>query len=348
MPTRNRSSWTVTFLALAVAAATTVQAAETAKVAGYLEFRKPGFLIVDGQRIQITPKTKFRGSGNVKSIDAIPLGYEIKASGTLHADGTIAASALEARPNGMAFLEEDVLSGTQQAEDAYVEAAKVYQPGADGKEQVIGKLLTSGPQVTRARAIVDRLLPTYVDPKAVSVYVVENKEWNAMAMANFSIYVFSGLMADMDDDELAIVLGHEIGHATYEHSRKQAKKGMFTGIAGQMASLGAEVLDSSLARTAVQQGAALGTATFGNYFSRDDEDQADRVGLRYVYEAGYDYRKAPELWRRFAEKYGDSDQVTNFFFGDHSLSSKRAADLEREIAHNYADPAKDPPSHAKK
>ena len=178
------------------------------------------------------------------------------------------------------------------------------------------------------------------------VYVVENPEWNAMAMANYSIYTFSGLMKDLDDDELAIVLGHEIAHATHEHSRRQAKKSMIGGLAGTAASIGASFIDNDLARGATQQATAIGVGTFGNYYSRDYEDQADRVGLRYVYEAGYDYRKAPALWRKFAAKYGDGDKVTNFFFGDHSLSEKRAADLETEIRNNYADPAKDPPSLA--
>ncbi len=343
-----RSLWAIPPLVLAAAATATPQAADTVKLAGYLEFRKPGLLIVDGQRIEATPGTRFRGGGKARSIGAIPLGYEIKVSGTRRADGTIVAGSLEARPNGAGLIEQEVLSGTQQLEQAYVEAAQVYEPGAGGKQRVIGELLDSGPQVARARAIVDRLLPAYVDPRQVRVYVVENPEWNAMAMANFSIYVFSGLMADADDDELAIVLGHEIAHATHEHSRKQAKKGLFSGIAGQAAVLGAEVLDDPLARAAAQQGAAAGVMTFGNFFSRDDEDQADRVGLRYVYEAGYDYRKAPALWRRFAEKYGDADKVSNFFFGDHSLSAKRAADLEREIARNYSSPAKDPPSRARR
>lgn len=168
-----------------------------------------------------------------------------------------------------------------------------------------------------------------------------------MAMANFSIYVFSGLMGDMDDDELAIVLGHEITHATHEHSRRQAKKGLISGVTGQVANLGAAMIGNDLARSAAQQATALGVTTVGNVYSRDDEDQADRVGLRYVYEAGYDVNKAPALWKRFAAKYGDSSKVENFFFGNHSLSKERAADLQREIKYNYSDPKKDPPSHTR-
>jgi predicted Zn-dependent protease len=80
-------------------------------------------------------------------------------------------------------------------------------------------------------------------------------------------------------------------------------------------------------------------------YSRSYEDQADRVGLRYVYEAGYNYKKGPALWQKFAAKYGDSNPLENFVFGDHSLSTKRAAALEKEIKNNYSDPKKDPPTH---
>jgi len=72
-----------------------------------------------------------------------------------------------------------------------------------------------------------------------------------------------------------------------------------------------------------------------NGYGRDLEDQADRVGLRYAYEGGYDVRRGPPLWRRFAKKYGDKGSLANFFFGNHSLSSERAVNLEKEIALNY-------------
>ena len=113
------------------------------------------------------------------------------------------------------------------------------------------------------------------------------------------------------------------------------------------AAIGASFIKSDATRGVAEQATSLGVTTFGNAYSREYEDQADRVGLRYVYEAGYDYKKAPALWEKFAKKYGDQDKVTNFFFGDHSTSEKRAKELSKEIANNYADPAKDPPSHAK-
>ena len=343
METRIRWGW-VAVLGCMVCLTSPALGAKTTKVEGLLEYRKAGFIVVDGQRIQPAAKMKFKGTGSAKKFDTIPAGWEIRAEGTRQADGTILASKMDARPNGSAMFEGEVLQATNQAEQSFVKAGKIADQGADGKEQVIGELKTTGPEVDRARRIVDRLLPTYVDRKNVRVYVVENKEWNAMAMANYSIYVFSGIMKDLDDDELAVVLGHEIAHATYEHSRKQAKKGMYSQIGGTAAAFGVSQMGDGIVKDAAGMGVAVGSTTFSNVYSRDYEDQADRVGLRYVYEAGYDYTKAPKLWRRFAEKYGDQNEIENFFFGDHSLSTKRAAALDKEIKNNYSNMAKDPPT----
>ena len=336
--------WTI----LAVAGLPAVAlAGEKVKLTGYLDYRKGSFLIVDAQRVQVGSNTKFTGGGRATSLATIPIGYEVKVKGVRLQNGAVAAFEIEAQRNGIGSTEKQIVASTDQAEKSWVQAKQVVEPGPDGKQVSMGALHDSGPQVDRARNIVDRILPAQVDPKKVRVYVVDNKEWNAMAMANYSIYVYSGLMADMDDDELAIVLGHELAHATYEHSRRQASKNQITGLAGQAAALGAGMIKSPVAKGAAQQATALGVTTFGNAFSREYEDQADRVGLRYVYEAGYDYTKAPKLWRRFAEKYGDQDQVTNFFFGNHSVSMKRAAKLDEEIANNYGNPADLPSKPAK-
>jgi predicted Zn-dependent protease len=166
-------------------------------------------------------------------------------------------------------------------------------------------------------------------------------------MGNYSIYVFTGLLKDMDDDEVAIVLGHELVHATHEHSRKQFKKDMWV----QLAMLGALGAASTIDNDTQQAVAGLAVLAAGsalkNGYGRGMEDQADRVGLRYAYEAGYDITKGPRLWNRFAKKYGEGNKAANFFFSDHSLSAARATKLEKEIAYNYPEgPKPDGPAHA--
>src|SRR5262245_56340584 len=61
----------------------------TEQAEGYAEWRQGDLLIVDGQRVGVTPKTKFRGSGNAKDFPSIPLGYEVKVKGARRGDGVI-------------------------------------------------------------------------------------------------------------------------------------------------------------------------------------------------------------------------------------------------------------------
>jgi hypothetical protein len=95
----------------------------------------------------------------------------------------------------------------------------------------------------------------------------------------------------MDDDEVAIVLGHELVDASHEHTRRQFKKQMWI----QLAALGFAAATENVKNENHKEVLAL-LGTFGamawkNGHGRSLEDQADRVGLRYAYEAGYDITK---------------------------------------------------------
>jgi Zn-dependent protease with chaperone function len=306
------------------------------KVDGYAEFRLGDCLVADAQRVCPGPKLKFKGEGEARDFASIPLGYELKAKGKRRTDGTLLAREVEAKPNGSALFEGEIKSATDQAEtQARNRGGFVESDG--GKERNIGRLYEDGPRVERVRRIVDSLLPPYLHPEDVRIYVIENKEWNAFAMGNYSIYVFTGLLDDMDDDEVAIVLGHELVHATHEHSRKQFKKDMWIQLLALGALGAASTIDDNTKQAIVGLAVVAGASAWQNGYGRGMEDQADRVGLRYAYEAGYDITKGPRLWNRFAKKYGEGNKVANFFFSDHSQSAARATKLEQEIAYNYPD-----------
>jgi hypothetical protein len=314
---------------ICLAASSNVALAE--KIAGYAEFRKGLFLVVDGQRLVAAPGARIKGAGN---INAVALGSEVTAEGRRRSDGAVVVSQLEAKPNGSAFGEKDIIAATNEAEAEYRRAGRFYQK-TDKGEKTVGKLEETGPRVERVRRITSTLLPPYLDRGAVRAYVIDNKDWNAFAMANGSVYVFSGLLNDMNDDEVAIVLGHELTHATYEHSRRQMKTGMIAQIVALGVMAGAQSIDDKNKRAAAQIITALGATAYSSGYGRDLEDQADRVGLRYAYEGGYDVERGPALWQRFAKKYGEGNSVANFFFADHSQASARARNLERELANNY-------------
>ena len=306
------------------------------KVDAYAEFRLGDCIVADAQRVCPAPGLKFKGEGEARDFASVPLGYELKAKGTRRSDGTLLAREVEAKPNGAAMFEGEIRSATDQAE------AQARQKGrfteGDGKEETsVGRLIETGPPVERVRHIVDTLLPPYLHPEDVRIYVIENKEWNAFAMGNYSIYVFTGLLDDMDDDEVAIVLGHELVHASHEHSRKQFKKDMWIQLLALGALGAASSIDDDTKQAIVGLAVVAGASAWKSGYGRGMEDQADRVGLRYAYEAGYDITKGPRLWNRFAKKYGEGNKVANFFFSDHAQSAARATKLEREIALNYPD-----------
>jgi Zn-dependent protease with chaperone function len=308
------------------------------KVDGYAEWRAAGgVLVVDGQRIRVSSQTKLKLPGSIKTLDAVPLGYEIKAKGLRGADGVVAARELQAKPNGMAMFEGTAKNATNEMEQKWLSQREVYEEGEGGSIESLGKLYTDGHDVRKVRRMVRKLLPPYIDPEDFRVYVVENDEWNAFACANGMIVVYSALIEDMDDDELAIILGHEIAHATHEHTRREFKKAFWGQLVAAGLTVAAESIDDKTARNAIQLATLFSFMAWKNGYGRRCEDQADRVGLRYAYEAGYDIRKGPNLWDRFAKKYGEPGKVANFFFSEHSLSSARARNLEKEIALNYAD-----------
>jgi hypothetical protein len=303
-------------------------------VEGYAEWKTNDTLYVDGQRITITADTKFKGKG-IRGLGDIPLGHEVKAKGRRQPTGDITAKEVEAQRNGVAAFETDVLKATNEIEQVWLADGHMFDPGSDGERNEVGRILKSGPDVERVRGIMLRLLPPYVKPEDVRAYVVDTKVWNAAAMGNGAIWVNTGLLHAATDDEMAVVLGHELAHYTHEHSRRGQKRSFF----GEMVKLGAQAAITQIDSVANQQTAALATAlgvgAWVNGYSRSLEDQADRVGLRYAFEGGFDVTVGPGLWDRFREKYGENDQVTNFFQGSHSRPTDRIKNLGREIERNY-------------
>ena len=319
--------------------------AKEEKVEGYAEWRQGDLLVVDGQRVRLDRGGKFKGKAEATSFAGIPLGYEVEAKGRREASGLLLAREVEAKPNGSALFEKEVRSATDEAESEARRAGAFLQAGSNGRTQSVGRLYEDGPEVERVQAIMEALIPPYMDPESVRCYVIDNSEWNAFAMGNFSVYVFRGLLDDMDDDEVAIVLGHELAHATHEHTRRQFKKQMWIQLAAAGVLGAAGEVEDGKTRAVLQLLTVFGASAWSSGYGRNLEDQADRVGLRYAYQAGFDITKGPRLWNRFAKRYGEEGKVANFFFSDHSLSRQRATHLEREIALNYPEgPLEDGPA----
>jgi hypothetical protein len=318
-------------------ATTTATAAPKVKLEGFAEYWLGRLLVVDGQRVQADSQTRFEG--RVRSLRAIRLGYIVEVQGRRLDDGSVLAKVIEVHKNNETEVDVQLKAQFDKIEDRYRARGRMQDYDPKGNVMVDhGELLWSGPMVERVRRITESVIPPYMALDDFRVYVVINEEWNAMAAPNYSIFVYSGLLDTMDDDELAIVIGHEIAHATHEHSSRQADGSKWTDMA-MWANQASQIMGAGGTVGALTDlGTMLTATTIANSYSRNAEDQADRVGLRYAYEGGYDVTKAMEIWKKFAEKYGDSPKAVNFFFGAHSRSAKRAELLDEQIDWNYADP----------
>ena len=324
--------WAGAVLALGVALSGSLKI-ET--LAGYAEYRHGDTLIVEGQRVVATASTTVTGA---KRLADIPLGNEVKAKGQRNSAGVFLAQTVETRKNSSNSTEQQIIAASNEAEQTWVKEGMMFEPADSGKINKIGDILESGPYVTRARRIMNRIRPSYVPASALRVRAVKTDQWNASAMANGAIWVFTGLMDALSDDELAIVLGHELTHYTHEHMRRQMSKSTVTQIVGTAAAIGVSQIKNSTAQQAAALGGQMGLSALSTSYSREFEDQADRVGLRYVYEAGFDPTKGPGLWQKFKDKYGETDRITNFFTGDHSRPTERIHNLQRQIQLNYTKP----------
>jgi len=127
------------------------------------------------------------------------------------------------------------------------------------------------------------------------VNVITSNELNAYCMPGGKIMFYSGLIKQLGltDDEIAVVMGHEISHALREHSREQVSQ----AIAAQTA-IGVGAALFGLGQGSADLANAGYEALIATRFSRTDENEADRIGLELTARAGYDPRAGVTLWQK--------------------------------------------------
>ena len=158
------------------------------------------------------------------------------------------------------------------------------------------------PQLKRLRTIAARLVPFAAqwNPRAAQwkweVNLLGSKQINAFCMPGGKIAFFTGILDQLklSDDEVAMVMGHEMAHALREHARARMAKSAGTGAALSIASqlFGLGEVGNMVAKA--------GTQLLTLKFSRGDETDADLVGLELAARAGYDPAAAVTLWKKMA------------------------------------------------
>jgi predicted Zn-dependent protease len=192
-----------------------------------------------------------------------------------------------------------------------------------------GALNTDPALTQRVRAIANRIEPQTGVFRADApgwkweVNVIKSDELNAFCMPGGKIMFYSGLIRQLglSDDEIAVVMGHEISHALREHSREQVSQAIAAqtaiGVGAALFGLGQGSAD--LANTGYE-------ALIATRFSRTDESEADRIGLELTARAGYDPRAGVTLWQKMirASQGGRPPE----FLSTHPAESSRIQQIE--------------------
>jgi predicted Zn-dependent protease len=171
------------------------------------------------------------------------------------------------------------------------------------REQAVsrGSLLPpEDPQVKRVQRITQDLLPHVAKWNARAkawnweVIVVKTPAINALVLPGGKIAIFTGLLdvLKITDDELALVIGHELAHALREHARARAAKTTLTRVGTFVVQM---VIGGGVGELARQGGGLLTLK-----FSRDDERDADLIGLELTARAGYNPEAGVVLWRKMS------------------------------------------------
>jgi predicted Zn-dependent protease len=189
--------------------------------------------------------------------------------------------------------------------------------------------LNADPALTnRVKAIAARVIPTtsVFRPDAPGwaweVNVIQSEELNAWCMPGGKIAFYSGIITklQLNDDEIAAIMGHEIAHALREHGRERASEQMTSGL---LVNVGVIALGGNQAM-AEMAGLAY-NVTVGLPNSRTHETEADRIGIELSARAGYDPKAAVTLWQKMAKLGGAKGPQ---FLSTHPSSEGRIKDLE--------------------
>ena len=193
-----------------------------------------------------------------------------------------------------------------------------HDPEANARIQRIGRRI--------AAAVGDQL------PGAQWEFVVfESDELNAFALPGGKVGVYTGLMNLVSsDDELAAVMGHEIGHVVARHGGKRMTEAALIGLVGTAGAIamdkkyGAEKRDLFML-------AYGGISTLGYVLphSRGDESEADLMGLQYAAQAGYNPYAAITLWQKMGAAAGRSKVPA--WLSTHPSNAQRIEDLKAAV-----------------
>lgn len=244
----------------------------------------------------------------------------------LAACGTTRTVPITGRKQNLLVSDAEIMQLSLNEYNSYMKTAKKSTNAANtAMVQRVG---------TRLANAVENYLKTHGMANEVSEYqwefnLVQDKSANAFCLPGGKIVVYEGLLPyTQNEAALAVVLGHEIAHAVAKHSAEQLSKQYRQQYATQ---IGSSILNSTLGSGVGDIAATIAKTGFqfrNLKYSRDNESEADHMGLIFAAMAGYDPRVAIPFWERMAN---GSSSNQNDMFSDHPSDAKRIEALRQEM-----------------
>ena len=248
----------------------------------------------------------------------------IIATAILSSCGTTSTVPITGRKHTLLVNDEQVLSLSKQQYSAIIKQSTLSSDATNtAMVQRVGKRLATA---------VESYLRQEGNTADLKYYewefnLVKSDEVNAFCMPGGKIVVYEGILPiTKDEASLAVVLGHEIAHAVAKHSAEQMSSKMrqqygtqiLGGILSQAVGSGTAQIASAVASTGFN---------FANLkYSRDNETEADHIGLIFAAMAGYDPQVATSFWERMAS--ASSSSKVSELLSDHPSDEKRIANIK--------------------
>ena len=204
--------------------------------------------------------------------------------------------------------------------------------GTQYAQQINAQLpIVSDPELNRYINVLGDSIAKLSDERNLEwrFYIVDSREVNAFAVPGGFIYVNRGLIERSRNlSMLAGVLGHEIGHVIERHSVQQMEKMQQAQLGVGLACVLTRVCNNQATGALID---IAGSAVFAK-FSRDDEREADRVGIQYVTRAGIDPRGIPAMFRVLLDERNRKSSAVDGWFSTHPLEEERIQETQAVIA----------------
>ena len=230
----------------------------------------------------------------------------------------------------------DIQAGQRPALDSDEAGLWMQMDRVEQSLRTSGRLVTDAAVRATLRDIICKLAREHCAD--IRLYVVQTPHFNASMAPNGAMQVWTGLILRADNEaQLAYVLGHELGHYLRRHSVQRwrdirTKTNVATVFTVLTAAAGQGYVGS------LAQLIALGSIL---QFSRDNEREADEIGLELMVQAGYDPREAAKIWEALdKERRAGKDSEPLVFFATHPPTDERIATLN-ELARKTYTPDRD-------